>query len=455
MNLKKSILPILTLIGSYSSMNAQDTPLLKGHIEATAPVQVTMLYDHEGDAIAKDTETDANGNFSFSEQLPGQTKEVFLYINAQPYGAFLENGKTVEMNITGEEVAFKGANIPENEYVNKYQQVFFSGNYKPSPDEKFDYAKSREKLQSNYNEVLKAIDGIRPDMQANAKDLASKFLDHYRILLMRLDPSDTDYTKEYEEIIASIDPNSDNTRLTGLLSDWYNSPAFPKEKSGETATLVDAFSQVFQNIDKALFNEANKKNLYNSIGTMFFMYHPEENDVNQFFAAVEPQIGNAPLLKEHFMEVYESMKDKINNGDPLPTDPVLIAPDGSTCHLSDLLGKNVVYIDIWATWCRPCCAEIPHLEKVVERFKGNDKVSFISISQDADKDKWLRKVEKDNPQWPQFIFEPKSGEEFLKAMTINAIPRFLIIGKDSKILSKDAERPSNPEIDNILNKASE
>ncbi len=102
MNLKKSILPILTLIGSYSSMNAQDTPLLKGHIEATAPVQVTMLYDHEGDAIAKDTETDANGNFSFSEQLPGQTKEVFLYINAQPYGAFLENGKTVEMNITGE-----------------------------------------------------------------------------------------------------------------------------------------------------------------------------------------------------------------------------------------------------------------------------------------------------------------------------------------------------------------
>lgn len=455
MNLKKTILPILTIIGFSTSMHAQTAPLLKGHLDATSPTKVTMLYDQDGDAIVKETETDANGNFTFSDPIPAQIKEAFLYINAKPYGAFLENGKTAEMKITGNDVVFTGANIPENEYVNKYQQNFFSGNYKPDPDKKYDYSAARAQLQSNYNEVLKSIEGIRPELQANAKDLASKYLDHYRILLMRLDTSDADYTKEYEEIIANIDPNADNTRLSGLINDWYNSAAFHKNQSKGTISLVEYYINSFKGIDDALTNEANKKNLYNTIGSMFFMYKPGEEEVNEFLAAIEPQIGNSPLVKERFMEIYDSMKVNVHNGDPLPADPILIAPDGSTCHLSDLLGKNTVYIDIWATWCRPCCAEIPHLEKVVERFKGNDKVSFVSISQDSDKEKWLRKVEKDNPQWPQYIFEPKSGEEFLKAMSINAIPRFLIIGRDGKILSIDAERPSNADIDNILNKASE
>ncbi len=455
MNLKKTILTILSFVGFTAWMSAQDAPILKGHLDVTTPTKVTMLYDHEGDAIVNETETDANGNFQFPESLPTQTKEVFLYISSKPYGAFLEKGKTVEMSINGNDVVFTGDNIPENEYVNTYQQVFFSGNFKPSPDEEFNYTKSIEKLEANYNEVAKRINGLKPEMRTNALDLASKFRDHYRIMLMRIDRNGTDHDKEYEEIIASIDPNADNTRYSGLLNDWYNGADFHKNPTQEFTSLAELYIAMFNGIDNTLTNEGNKKNLYNSVGSMFFLYRPGEEEINKFLTAVEPQLSNSPLIKERFMEIYESMKVNVHNGDPIPTDPVLIAPDGTTCHLSDLLGKSVVYIDIWATWCRPCCGEIPYLEKVVERFKGNDKISIISISQDAEKDKWLRKVEKDNPQWPQYIFEPKSGEEFLKAMSINAIPRFLIIGKDGKFISTDAARPSNDDIDNILNKAIE
>lgn len=61
---------------------------------------------------------------------------------------------------------------------------------------------------------------------------------------------------------------------------------------------------------------------------------------------------------------------------------VMTAPDGRVVRLSELFGK-FLYIDVWATWCGPCCAEISHLEKLVERFAGNDKVRFVSISSDA------------------------------------------------------------------------
>lgn len=455
MNLKKSFLSILALFLFAPMAVAQETTLLKGHVDVAAPTQVTMIYDHDGDVIVNETETDADGNFQFIGSLPSPTKNAFLYINAKPYGAFLEKGKIVEMDIKATDVVFKGDNIPENEYVNTYQQVFFSGNFKLSPEEIFDYANSKEKLQSSYDKVLEKINHIRPEMKEDARDLASNFRDHYSIQLMRMDRDGVDHTKEYKEIIAKIDPNADNSRYSGIIKDWYNEAPFLHNMQQNANSLADIYADIFKGIDASLSNNANKKNLYNNIGTMFFMYQPAEEDVNKFLTAVEPLIADSPILKKNFMDIYESMKVNVHDGDLLPTDPTLIAPDGSTCKLSNLLGKNTVYIDIWATWCRPCCAEIPHLEKLVERFKGNDKISFISISQDDDKDKWLRKVEKDNPQWPQYIFEPKSGEEFLKAMTINAIPRFLIIGKDRRIISIDAQRPSSENIDNILTKASE
>ena len=44
---------------------------------------------------------------------------------------------------------------------------------------------------------------------------------------------------------------------------------------------------------------------------------------------------------------------------------------GKEVSLSDLKGKYV-YIDVWATWCGPCNAEIPHLRKLEEEFEGRN-----------------------------------------------------------------------------------
>ena len=55
--------------------------------------------------------------------------------------------------------------------------------------------------------------------------------------------------------------------------------------------------------------------------------------------------------------------------------------NGETISLSDLKGKYV-YIDVWATWCGPCIAEIPSLKKV-EKLYHNKNIEFVSISIDV------------------------------------------------------------------------
>lgn len=71
-------------------------------------------------------------------------------------------------------------------------------------------------------------------------------------------------------------------------------------------------------------------------------------------------------------------KAKFGNGDPV-LDFAVINNDKTITNLSSLKGK-VIYIDIWATWCGPCLAEMPHLEELKEKYKENSDLAIVSLS---------------------------------------------------------------------------
>lgn len=66
-----------------------------------------------------------------------------------------------------------------------------------------------------------------------------------------------------------------------------------------------------------------------------------------------------------------------------------VAPDftlrdteGRQVSLSDYLGKKVILIDFWATWCIPCQAELPHLEEMYKKYKDQGLV-VLGIAMDG------------------------------------------------------------------------
>lgn len=443
-----SVLILLSLI-SVSAIAADGVPLLKGKVNVTEPVGVSVVYDYNGDNYVKTLRTAADGSFVFDGQLPAEALDVMIYVDGQPYGAHLKQGATTVMDIDGN-ADFSGDNVAESRFFNAYTQAFFPMAYKPSPDVPFVYADYLAKLNSARDNAKSFLPAVSEPARSRYAAMADSYYNQVLLMLMGMDSSG-DHKAQADAIIASVDPDSDISRLTGTLNYWYNSSDIHKTRNGNT--IRDYMVGQFAAIDSALTNEGNKKSLWNSLGSMYMMFQPDNDEVQSFLADVEPQLSRAPMVREHLLKVYESMKPKVNNGDAVPTDPVLIAPDGSKCKLSELLGKTVVYIDIWATWCGPCCREIPYMDKLVERFKGNDAITFVSISRDDNRQAWLKKLERDNPAWPQYIFDKTSGDEFMNAMSISGIPRFLLIGKDGKFIAVDAARPSNAEIDTILSKA--
>ncbi len=128
---------------------------------------------------------------------------------------------------------------------------------------------------------------------------------------------------------------------------------------------------------------------------------------------------------------------------------------GGKTSLEDLKGKYV-YIDVWATWCGPCRAEIPFLKKAEEKYHGKN-IEFVSISVDVDKDheKWKTFVKDKQLGGTQLYADKNWNSEFIKAFGINSIPRFILIDPKGNVVDADAIRPSNPELmvklDKLLN----
>lgn len=113
---------------------------------------------------------------------------------------------------------------------------------------------------------------------------------------------------------------------------------------------------------------------------------------------------------------------------------------------SDFKGK-FVYIDLWATWCGPCKAEIPHMKKIEEDYHGKNIV-FVSLSLDKPKDaqKWKDYVTKEQLKGIQLMADKDFGSDVAKNYDVNAIPRFLLFDTKGNIINADALRPSNPEL---------
>ncbi|PIF32321.1 thiol-disulfide isomerase/thioredoxin [Flavobacterium sp. 9] len=156
--------------------------------------------------------------------------------------------------------------------------------------------------------------------------------------------------------------------------------------------------------------------------------------------------SNFERFTQYSLENYErAAKANKLTGKPSPDFDYENHKGGKT-KLSDLKGKYV-YIDLWATWCAPCRAEIPYLQKIEEKYHGKN-IEFVSVSIDK---------LKDNEKWKKFVDDKKLGgiqlfadkdweSEFVTNYGVTGIPRFILIDPNGNVLKADAARPSEPEL---------
>ena len=116
---------------------------------------------------------------------------------------------------------------------------------------------------------------------------------------------------------------------------------------------------------------------------------------------------------------------------------------GQNISLEDFKGKYL-YLDVWATWCKPCKIEVDYLIDLDKYFSKNSKISILSISIDKDFDIWKTYIESKRSSVLQLYSGASSP--FVNFYDIGSLPRFILIDPEGKIINSDEIRPSSQKI---------
>ncbi len=138
---------------------------------------------------------------------------------------------------------------------------------------------------------------------------------------------------------------------------------------------------------------------------------------------------------EDFVRQYQGKRFSVV-GAPIP-DVTFEDRSGNQHRLSDFKDKYL-YIDLWASWCGPCCAEVPYLQKL-EKSVTNPDVVFVSISLDKNREAWEKKMNQLKMDGHQWIV--KDGA-FTDMLNVRGIPHFLLYNKDGRLVQYKAKSPS-------------
>ena len=197
---------------------------------------------------------------------------------------------------------------------------------------------------------------------------------------------------------------------------------------------------------------AMRDSIYN-VGVEFIRQHPDSPValyIGQNLKVRAYARENAKLVAKLFPEAIKItpegektlkvlLEQPLYVGDVLPDFDVLNT-DLQKVKLSDLLKKgHYTLVELWASWCGPCRADIPHLKEPYERYHGKG-FEMISISIDDDMEAWVKAVKEEGMDWIQVCGANGKSyyKECMKLFGVTGVPSCVLVDAEGLVLSTNA-----------------
>ena len=143
------------------------------------------------------------------------------------------------------------------------------------------------------------------------------------------------------------------------------------------------------------------------------------------------QIEKSQQIKTINYEVDLTQSEGVGQGELAP-DFTLQTLDGKTVNLADYKGKKIV-VNFWATWCEPCRAEMPQMQKYYEKQARKDNVEILAINLTFD-DKGPENVQKFiNSYDITFPIPLLEDDKLMKQYEVLTIPSSFFIDSDGHV----------------------
>ncbi len=118
-----------------------------------------------------------------------------------------------------------------------------------------------------------------------------------------------------------------------------------------------------------------------------------------------------------------------------PPDFELATLSGDTVRLSDHLGRDVILIDFWATFCKPCLRAMPQLDALYEKYRERGFVVLgVSIDSPNELDEVRATASRLEIDFPILLDQETRVVSLYNPKT--SAPYSVLIGRDGRVIRK-------------------
>ncbi|MDP5199456.1 redoxin family protein [Flavobacterium sp. DG2-3] len=442
------ILTFITVQMSFAA-NFSEYAVIRGTISIPdlKAKEVTLYNVEEGKpAVAATAKINTSGEFGF--MVPVSAAGFYYVDYGQMKGRnqlirlYLEPKLDISLSINKENYVLSGKNVGQNAIVQKANEIY---------NEFAPFSRLGENV--TYVEFYPFIDKGVAKAEEFSKSIKTKDAAFNKLLKLAVATDVEELTYTFFRMPRTAFP--DKNDRPAVIKTWETDQKFTDPDLLKLQNGVSLMSNYFFYISMNSTAPAKRLDIVESL---IHITNPALKDVYLRDAVatsrmkIEEYEKIAPSIKpfmiseasKAFLLEYEKVLHK--NVGQKGLDFTYKDINDKPVSFSDFKGK-FVYIDLWATWCGPCKAEIPHMKKIEEDYHGKNIV-FVSLSLDKAKDaqKWKDFVTKQELKGIQLMADKDFGSDVAKNYDVNAIPRFLLFDTKGNIINADALRPSNPEL---------
>lgn len=377
--------------------------------------------------------TQLDGSGSGTIAVPDTLKPDYAtaYGDRKTYTFYLLPGARQEIRENADRIiSFSGAGKEINEYLNS-PELYSGMNSRMDEMTYLNQWKARTDRFNACLDSLQAPDGFKNIERKRLHYLSCEMLTRFMV------SNQGPFKDEYYEILDSLmveDPGA--FELSVYRSSFMQWIDILARKDGRADTpnsrLMCQLDYVLQHIkDSRLAEFIIHQNVYGHIKRYGIL------NTDEAVAIYREKVTDQKNLNDFEELIGRTMK--LAKGVRAP-DFELTDIDGNKVSLSGLAG-NYVYIDVWATWCGPCCREMGPLRELEHKFKDRP-IRFVSISIDSDESAWREKIKAEHPGGIQL----RAGSStFERDYNVTFVPRFILIDPNGYIVDANMTRPSQPE----------
>ncbi|MEB2778364.1 TlpA disulfide reductase family protein [Algoriphagus sp. D3-2-R+10] len=414
-------------------------------------------------------EIDSAGNFGYTIEgyipldamLLEQTTFANIYFIYHPGDSihieFEANNKSIELTKT---IKYSGSRATTNNQIINFQVLREENNLGYGAiDEAKSYQKDladfilemnavKEKQLNIYNSFIEEYspsEEVKSWTRLFALETYYYFLDKYSWENTNLPDNYFDYNREILPI--TMDKLIGWHVLEKRITSYLQTNLFPKfakqypdidliqsltDKTSKSDSLFIEF--VRDNYTDDLLGQLTYSGLYKSLFSMNSLESYQRNQV-----AIKEELS-APFILNPLQESYHKTQEIINSPEE-KTAVILKKMVGSPIEetFNKILDTNkgkVIYLDFWATWCKPCIEEMPSSNLLMSKLEQQG-VAFVYVSIDENEEKRKKLLsEFDIDRGQHYPLDSKQVQALFDVFQFNGIPYYILIDKNGQIMER-------------------